>query len=310
MLRSIAIGAGFGGLGLAAVALLSFFGSLLWIFDLAANFRPQFSLLLVVLGGVSLAGGRRRLAWPVLGVGLIGLASMVPHFLDHPPAIAGDSPTIRVMAFNGGISNPNRAAVAAFIADEDPDVVFIFESSFEWEDTIRDADLPLQIISVVPRGQLSGVTVLARPDLKPGYLEVSLDGDVAAVTVDLGGQRIDVLGLHPLSPTTAARSDARDRLMARAADWVVGRDAEVVVVGDFNATPWSHAYSLLRDRAGLVDTLRGRGLQPSWPEGWGPLMIPIDHIFHTAGLGSANRRTGPAFGSAHRPVLVEIGFSS
>jgi endonuclease/exonuclease/phosphatase (EEP) superfamily protein YafD len=82
---------------------------------------------------------------------------------------------------------------------------------------------------------------------------------------------------------------------------------EVVVVGDLNATPWSHAYGVLRLGGGLVDTLRGRGLQPTWPEGWGFLMIPIDHVLHTRGLGSADRRTGPAFGSTHRPVLVRIG---
>jgi endonuclease/exonuclease/phosphatase (EEP) superfamily protein YafD len=38
-------------------------------------------------------------------------------------------------------------------------------------------------------------------------------------------------------------------------------------------------------------------------------MIPIDHVLHTGGLGSTDRRTGPAYGSAHRPVLVEIGFA-
>jgi endonuclease/exonuclease/phosphatase (EEP) superfamily protein YafD len=214
------------------------------------------------------------------------------------------------MTFNVGISNPNRAEVAAFISEEDPDVVFIFESSFEWEDAIRDAGLPLQIVAVVPRGRLAGVTVLARPELRPEHVDVDLRGEVAAIGVDLGDERIEVLGIHPLSPTTGERAEGRDALIARATDWVATRPGEVVVVGDLNATPWSHAYSALRVRGRLVDTLRGRGFQPTWPEGWGVLMVPIDHVLHTPGLGSADRRTGPAFGSAHRPVLVEIGFAS
>ena len=37
-------------------------------------------------------------------------------------------------------------------------------------------------------------------------------------------------------------------------------------------------------------------------------MIPIDHVLHTAGLGTEGRRTGPALGSAHRPVIVEVGW--
>ena len=137
--------------------------------------------------------------------------------------------------------------------------------------------------------------------------DVPLDGEVAAIEIDLGDERITLLGIHPVSPTTSARAAARDRLILGAADWVAQRPGEVVVVGDLNATPWSQVYSTLRLRGGLIDTLRGRGLQPSWPEGWGPLMIPIDHALHTRGLGSANRHTGPAFGSEHRPVIVEIG---
>jgi endonuclease/exonuclease/phosphatase (EEP) superfamily protein YafD len=309
VLRAVGLVVGAVGVALAAVSLLSFFGSMLWIFDLASNFRPQTSVVLVILGAATLAGTVRRLGWPTLGVGVIGLLSVVPHLLDSPPTIADESATVRLMSFNVGISNPNRVAVAEFIAEEDPDVVFIFESSFEWEDTIRSAGLPLEIVSIVPRGRLAGVTVLARSALRPARVEVDLGGEVAAVEVDLGDRRIEVLGIHPLSPTTAGRASARDGLISRAADWVTTRQGEVVVVGDLNATPWSHAYATLRLRGGLVDTLRGSGFQPTWPEGWGALMIPIDHVLHTGGLGSTDRRTGPAYGSAHRPVLVEIGFA-
>jgi endonuclease/exonuclease/phosphatase (EEP) superfamily protein YafD len=305
--RAFALGVGWAGVVIATLLVLSFLGSLFWVLDLAANFRPQASVVLVFLGIVAVAGRARVPGWTTLAVGLIGLVSLVPHLLDAPPPIADGSPTIRIMSFNVGISNPNRTAVAEFIAHEDPDVVFIFESSFEWEDTIRGAGLPLQIVLVVPRGRLAGVTVLARPELRPGRLDVELGGEVAAVEVDLGDERVAVLGIHPVSPTSPSRASARDGLIARAADWVATRAGEVVVVGDLNATPWSHAYSTLRLRGGLVDTLRGKGLQPTWPQGWGALMIPIDHVLHTTGLGSADRRTGPAFGSAHRPVLVEIG---
>jgi len=96
-------------------------------------------------------------------------------------------------------------------------------------------------------------------------------------------------------------------MLAAAGAWVRDRPGEVIVVGDFNASPWSHAFRGLRRNAGLIDTMRGAGLQPSWPDGWGVLALPIDHVLHTEGLGSEDRHTGPAFSSAHRPVLVTIG---
>jgi endonuclease/exonuclease/phosphatase (EEP) superfamily protein YafD len=96
-------------------------------------------------------------------------------------------------------------------------------------------------------------------------------------------------------------------MLAATGEWVASRDNPVVLVGDFNATPWSASFRTLQRRGLLHDTLWGAGLQASWPEGWGPLSIPIDHVLHTADLGSVDRRTGPSFGSAHRPVLVSVG---
>jgi len=299
--------AGAAGLGLSVLLLAAFFGSLWWILDLVADFRPQGTLALLVVGCVALAGRWKVPAIVTLASAAVSGSVVVPYFLGSGAEIAEGSPTIEVMSFNVGISNPNRAQVAAFIADEDPDVVFIFESSFEWEDTIRAADLPLQIITIVPREQIAGVTVLAKPGVLPRAIDPGIGPEVAALSVDLGDRRIEVVGVHPPSPTTSGRSAARDRIMAAAGDWVATRGVEVVVVGDFNATPWSHAFRSMRGRGGLVDTLRGSGLQPSWPSGWGPLMVPIDHVLHTPGLGTQDRRTGPAFESAHRPVLVTIG---
>jgi endonuclease/exonuclease/phosphatase (EEP) superfamily protein YafD len=172
---------------------------------------------------------------------------------------------------------------------------------------VRAADLDLSLVRQVPPRRLAGVTVLARTSLRPGDIKTGIGGESAAIAVTLGDQRIEILGVHPPSPTTGIRSDTRDDLLAAAADWVGSRDREVIVVGDLNATPWSHATRSLRRSAGLTDTRRGFGLQATWPAALGALSIPIDHVLVTAGLGFEERRTGPALGSAHRPVLVVIG---
>lgn len=290
----------------AMLSLASHLGSLWWVLDLIANFRPHLAVALLGFGALALVGDR-RVAAAILLVGMVDAAMVAPYLVGGGDRITSEA-RIEILTFNVGVSNPNRSDVAAFIADEDPDVVFIFESSFEWEDTIRASDLALQIVSVVPRDRIAGVTVLARPSLLPGAIEMDLRGEAAAVSVNLGDRRVDVLGLHPLSPTTAARSHRRDEMISDAAEWVREREGEVVVVGDLNATPWSHAFDDLRRHGGLIDTMRGAGMQPTWPDGWGVLSIPIDHVLHTSGLASTGRRTGPAFGSAHRPVMVTIGW--
>lgn len=307
MRRAVGQVAGVLGLVVAVGSILAHFGSLAWTLDLVANFRPQMAVTLLVLGGLALLR-EPRIAAIVLVVGLTDAALVAPYVMPGGSGIVGGA-SIEVVSFNVGVSNPNRSEVAAYLAEEDPDVVFLFESSFEWENTIRSADLPLAIVTEVPRGSLAGVTVLVRPSLRPLPIDPGIGGESAAVAVDLGVRRIEILGIHPLSPTSAGRSLRRDDMISAAAEWVRSRTAEVVVVGDMNATPWSHSLRSLRLRGGLVDSMRGAGLQPSWPDGWGVLAIPIDHVLHTSGLGSTDRRTGPAFGSAHRPVLVSIGFS-
>jgi hypothetical protein len=79
----------------------------------------------------------------------------------------------------------------------------------------------------------------------------------------------------------------------------------VVVVGDLNITPWSHAFRSL-ERAGLRNSQRGFGLQATWPAGYGPFMVPIDHALHSRDLTVTHREVGPAHGSSHRSVLVEL----
>ncbi|HSG77998.1 MAG TPA: endonuclease/exonuclease/phosphatase family protein, partial [Acidimicrobiia bacterium] len=179
---------------------------------------------------------------------------------------------------------------------------------FEWEDAATAADLGLSFVSVVPRDRLAGVTVLARPDLAARIVDIPFDpSEAAAVEIVHDGDLVTVLGLHPPSPTDGRRADRRDALLEAAGDWVAVRSTPVLVVGDLNATPWSAGFRVLERRGSLVDSLRGRGFQPSWPDGFGPLMIPIDHALHTSDLAIAERRTGPANGSAHRPLVVTAG---
>lgn len=291
---------------LIAPLVLGFLGDLFWAFDLLSNFRPHGGVLLLA---TALAVWRfdRQVA-SLLGLaGLVAVSALAPAYLGSSPAPVGD--TIEIVSFNVGISNPHRDDVGDFLAAERPDLVFLFESSFEWEDAMRRSGVPLTIVSVVPRGRLAGVTVLASPDIDPVAIDANVGGEAAGVTVRIGGVDVDVLGIHPPSPTTGDRAARRDGMLEAAGRWVAGRSNPVVVVGDFNATPWSAAFRTLRWQGGLIDTLPGSGLQASWPDGWGPLSIPIDHVLHTPGLGAEERRTGPSFGSAHRPVLVSIGLS-
>ena len=299
------IGVGLGGLGLA----LGFLGRTWWAFDLLSSYRPVLGAALFVLGLIALLFDREA-GLAALLAGAVGLASLFPFYLGSRPVPAADAATIEVVSFNVTLANPNRIEIAQYLVEEDPDVVFLFESNSVWEADMREAGVSLAIINSVPRGRAAGVTVLAAADLQPVAIEADFWREAAAVAVTLEGRTIEVLGVHPPSPRDARRAETRDRVLSNAAQWVAGREAPVVLVGDLNASPWSAAYRALRWRTGMVDSMFGAGIQPSWPDGWGPLAVPIDHVLHSRQLGSIDRRTGPALGSTHRPVLVSVGWAA
>ena len=293
------------GISLAALV-LGFLGRVWWVFDLMANYRPHLGVLLLLGAGIAWVADRDAGLAAAFG-GLVALAGVVPLYIGSHPVPAPGAEQIEIVSFNVGVSNSNRSEVADFLTEEDPDVVFLFESSFEWEEAMRHADVPLTMVAVVPRDQLAGVTVLASADLSPTAIEVDIHREVVALSVVVDGELIEIIGVHPPSPTTGQRAERRDRILREAGEWIASREVPVVLIGDLNVTPWSAAYRTLRWRGGLVDSMYGSGIQASWPVGWGVLSIPIDHVLYTAGIGSVGRRLGPSFGSAHRPVVVSIG---
>ncbi|MEP6625928.1 MAG: endonuclease/exonuclease/phosphatase family protein, partial [Acidimicrobiia bacterium] len=108
------------------------------------------------------------------------------------------------------------------------------------------------------------------------------------------------------SPTTPSRAQHRDRVLDAAARWSRNHSARRIVMGDFNATPWSPSFQRLLHRGGLFNSLDGFGLQVSWPESNVLLRIPIDHALLGPDLAAIDRGTGPAFGSQHRSLHLTV----
>ncbi|MDX2203278.1 MAG: endonuclease/exonuclease/phosphatase family protein [Hyphomicrobiaceae bacterium] len=113
---------------------------------------------------------------------------------------------------------------------------------------------------------------------------------------------LHVIGTHVYRPSRkpwlhARQTEAIARMIKRI-------EGPVVLAGDLNMSPWSHAYKSLRAQTGLKSA---RWLMPSWPA-W-PLNLPqvaLDHILVSHDLTVTASGTGPAVGSDHLPVLARV----
>lgn len=309
---------GAAGIGAATLlgTLLGFLASRGWMLDLLANFRYQYLWIGILAAAVMLW---RRWWWAAGAIGLgvlINLVMVSPYYLGSVPAAAANSPQVTIAHLNTLARNTDKARVVDFIRDTDADFVFLSEVTTPLLELIESADeLPYEII--VSSSRTFGVMGLAHtraiaadPTIE-GHVtnlgETRLPGVV--IQAELGGQFFEMLGFQTTSPGRVAKAQGRDSQLEGAAEWVGERETPVVLIGDFNATPWTPAFSKLLRTADLTDSARGRGFTGSWPAGWGPFKIPIDHALHSDGLTTVERIRGTSAGSDHLSLLITLALS-
>ncbi len=294
-----------GGL-LGLLAILA--GRLAWVwipFDIFNHFLPHF-VVLALACGLGLLVRRRRLLVTAVAL-IVGLAAIPASsrlsslWLPLPPADTQPS-TIRVMSFNSWLSNADWQAVLREIERNEPDIVTLIEFGHEkaalsaalrerypyQTDCLEETYCHMAILSRFP---FTGTGARA---LWRGPPQI-----IATFGPELGNLR--VIGIHTLRPPHF-RSQLKqvEALGAQVARFGGPR----IVMGDFNATPFSRMLSTFAEASGL----RRISWLPTWPASFGPFpQIAIDHIYVSddlVPLGIA--RVGGNAGSDHYPVIADI----
>jgi endonuclease/exonuclease/phosphatase (EEP) superfamily protein YafD len=297
----------FVGFCLGLATLIGFLGNAWWVFDLFASFRHQLAVGLILCGlALSLAKWRKS----AVAVGLlaaVNIVTIVPFFIGPSRP---DTADLRILSFNILASNRRFDDVVAFIRDSDADVVILHEVTSRWERVMEEAaaiypDFDYEITETRAGGDLFGTLALT-----PTGAEVQSFGfgenDPRAIQILLP-DGVAILGIHPLSPYTEFRAGRNDQQLEFAASWALAQDGPTVLVGDFNATPWSYPFRRLVATADLSNSMEGFGLELSYPADSNPLVrIPIDHLLYSDELAVVDRRLGPRLGSDHLSLTVDL----
>ena len=289
---------------LTLVSIASFFGKWSWFLDVLANFRVQYFVVSLALAAwLLVARWHRTAAVAVIGV-VVNLAVIVPLLVGGGSTTPPEKP-LRIMSFNLLSSNENFADVIAYIRSEDPDVVFLHEASRPWELAMETTvDLGYEVTQSRSEELIFGTLVLSRQGDEVTSFGFTTGG-ARSVEVVHGG--IAILGVHPLAPTTAERTGLRNAQLGFAADWANSQVGPHVVTGDFNATPWSYPFRQLVASTDLSNSQSGFGVEATFPaSSFFGLRVPIDHLLYSEGLAVSDRRLGPALGSDHFPLVVDL----
>jgi len=293
------------------MSLAAFLGRWIWWLDVLANFRAQYVVGLAVLGLIVVLSRWRKTGYAVLGVALVNLLVVLPLYLGSPAKATVEASAIRVMSFNLLSTNERYTEVIEYIEGVDPDLILLHEASRPWEVAMEAAELDYQIIRPRSEDLIFGTLVLVKGDaveaVSYGFAASSARAVELTYTPEGWTTTLSILGTHPLAPTDRERADLRDAQLGFAGEWASDRNGAVIVVGDFNATPWSWPFRRLMDSADLQNSQKGFGLQPTFSAESNLLLrVPIDHLLHSPALEVTDRDLGPRLGSDHFPLLVDL----
>jgi endonuclease/exonuclease/phosphatase (EEP) superfamily protein YafD len=188
-------------------------------------------------------------------------------------------------------------------------VVFLMEVDDAWMEGLAPLQSRYPQRMVATRGDNFGVALLSRVPLTDAHVLYLGGARLPSIEARLQLQERELLllGTHVLPPMGPASSRLRDGQLQAVADHVRDLGLPALVVGDFNATPWSSGL-----RHATSSGLGYRSLRAPWSPTWrarSVFAIPIDQALCTAPLVILDRQVGPDVGSDHRALAISLGWS-
>lgn len=305
------IGTAAAALGIASIAVtgLALAARQWWVAELFTHFRVQLLAGQLALLGVLLGFRQRGIALAV-AVGAAVNAWYVQPVVWPEPLAAGATgardDTLSVMTVNVSVRNDAPDTLLATLTRERPDVILVVELTQRWRSALERLADTYPYRKLAPESGPFGLGLLSRFPIERARL-VEL-GSTRAVDarLDAPGGAFRMLGVHLMPPMSARLAAERNRQLERLAGLRADIDEPLVVLGDFNVSPYSPYYTDWVRATGLVDTIAGRGPSATWPTFLPVLGIPIDHCLVSPHFGVRGRRHLSEFGSDHYPVLVSL----
>jgi endonuclease/exonuclease/phosphatase (EEP) superfamily protein YafD len=249
-----------------------------------------------------------RLAAVFGALAAVNLALVLPLFFGKAPPPATGRPPLRALLINVNTWHGNPAEVAAAIRRFRPDILVLEEVSAKWLADLGPVLADYRHAEQAPRNDNFGIALFSRYPFIQSCLAFIGPAEVPSVLAEIETPQgvCTVLATHPLPPAGREYSRCRNEQLAELPVWVKRASSPVLLLGDLNVTPWNYYFRRLLREAGLQDSARGRGVQPTWPASNPLLRIPLDHGLCSPEIRIVSREVGPPVGSDHFPVIVDF----
>lgn len=226
------------------------------------------------------------------------------------PQLGSDPDGMRVMAYNIWIDNPNTDAISQSIQGEDPDILFLSEVS-------KPMMAELQSQLSYPHNYRTGGSNNALFSRYPILEAITTDFGVTTkgqtfslmAKLQVEGSPVTIIGIHPPVPIIPGFFHIRNRQLDTFAKASQSIEGKLIVLGDFNATPWSPYFQRFERISQLQNAGHRQWIWATWYFNQTLttryIKIPLDHI-ETRGYNVLKTWTGQTGGSDHKPIITVL----
>jgi len=298
-------------LGLIALVMsvCSFAGCLSPAVDLFSHFRIQYAVCLAIVTVIFMVARRAKLA-AAFAVGTAINCAVIAALWVPPAKLlpVPKSTELSILDMNLYYGNVQYDRVSAEIAKYNPDVIVLEELSDKMLSQITGALVNYPYRAYTLRPDAWGIGVFSKYKLENVHQNLAnLPASFAmSAEVLICTRSLTLIGVHTIPQLSLLAVDLDKKLVQRLTAFNSLHTSDAIMIGDFNATPWSQFFRELISTGKFIDSEQGFGLQPSWPVGILPLSLPIDHCVYTPDCRVLSRKIGDVVGSDHLPVFLRL----
>lgn len=299
--------------GISFILLIIFLGfsllrELYWFFDLFTHFHLFYSIALAILILIHLLKRKYKSSMVFVLLLLYPLHQTTEYYSFTPiTASYSRENTIRILSANVEMTNSDFVSFRKLLKKMSPDIILLLETNETWVKKLVKIETEYPHSITLPRSDYFGISLYSKYPLTNSSIEYDKKSNLPALltTIKHVNGQFQLIGLHLDWPLTSISTTRQKQQIDWLKNTLSSKKDNVIVVGDFNTTPWSINYKNISS-GGILNANSGIALQGTWPSWLSYFSLPIDHFFYTNSITIKNYQISDDYGSDHRAIIVDF----
>lgn len=222
------------------------------------------------------------------------------------------------MSVNVHRENEDYPSIFNEITTQNPDIFVLIEYTEKLHHEIQTSDLvneyPFQHHAFTRHnGKDDGTGIYSKTPITAE--KELLNKKIISLSVKIDGEKTQIIAVHLENPIVSAESkklrDLQMKTIAKEAmEHNITHETPVLVIGDFNTLPFSHALFDLRNEANLRTPQTDLGCAPTWnpfrKKRTKYIGVQLDYALHTKKIKAHNFQLGNFISSDHYPIIFDF----